>query len=176
MCVTWDLVWDSSATLWPVTAELNLKASTYTCFYGNTHQFRGKTGFLYGGQASFVLVTKCTCMLYKEAGVSPERPLNKAIQVIILIVFGTQSNVLFILIHQEETKSKSWHGCVRSVSVLERGCFVVKLLWNTNFRRGVFWKQSECINVSLSTDVIVPFFNMFSTSNKCVCEQLCVRE
>lgn len=43
---------------------------------------------------------------YKEAGVSSERPLNKAIQVIIFIVFGIQSNALFILIYLEETKSE----------------------------------------------------------------------
>lgn len=41
---------------------------------------------------------------HKEAGVSPERPLNKAIQVIILIVFGIQSSALFILIYPEEAK------------------------------------------------------------------------
>lgn len=44
---------------------------------------------------------------YKEAGVSPERPLNKPIQVILHIVFGIQRNALFILIYLEETKGES---------------------------------------------------------------------
>lgn len=43
--------------------------------------------------------------MYKEAGVFHERPLNRAIQVIILLVFGKQTYALFILIYLEETKA-----------------------------------------------------------------------
>ena len=72
---------------------------------------------------------------YKEAGVSPERPLNRAIQVIILIVFGIQRDALFILTYQEETKSE---GCVRSINVLVRGCISVTVLSNRNLGSNSF--------------------------------------
>ena len=82
--------------------------------------------------------------MYKEAGVFHERPLNRAIQVIILLVFGKQTYALFILIYLEETKTGGWCVCVRGITVLACICYgaVKHILGGGCLKK----KKQMCIN------------------------------
>lgn len=151
---------------WPAKQGSNLTCcyAVYICVYSDIYQWKAKAHFLY--RVGFVLLLSLSeyACRHKEAGVSPERPFHRAIQVIIIIVSGIQRNALFILIYLEKKKCEDWQGCVRIINVLVCGRISVRHYQTEILEGRVSEKQRQwcaSINVHLSTNVTIPFFISF---------------